>query len=462
MSLITKEDVINAIRQFLSDRLNDPTRLPKEERTLERLKESGDDAKIEAQMEKIANLKEQHEFEIWIENAATRLTQQLKFGTHISKGIHSASKGDNINLNMIDIKPLPKGYVGSQSLKHLEVDASGSASALPLAAFFLCEVVEGVSIRDLLQTNHSALKGAFSENPIKSDEYQALFEAALNNQIGSPETSELNKQILWPFQDGINSIHQDQYLNLVPLYPISLANQLYFKVREQYSDENRENRKNRYKKTALKKSYHSHVDLAVVKLGGANAQNVSQLNKRQNGVNYLIPSIPPQIGEQKGYRPRKGNRSLFSDSLSRYFLCKEGLSLMVRAIKSQQNRVGIRSMREEGFDLIIAGIFSIARNLQKEPGWSEFSSLAEEERFWLDPAFKALLIEEGRASQFEDEDAWLDLIERRFANWLSEALKKQVGVEKAREFDDTEVREWRLNFREAVNASRRRSEEAFK
>ncbi len=458
MSLITKEDVINAIRQFLSDRLNDPTRLPKEERALERLKESGDDAKIEAQMEKIAKLKARFSFKEWMEDALTRRIQWIDIATHTSKGIHPDSKGDNVLLQTDERKTDGK-YLSSHDLKTLRLDATGNAAALDIFAMLNLEVA-GKTILEWVLEKEPAVMTALSENEQEATQYFDILYKKVTGSIEEPQTHERNKQILWPRE--FTASETDAYQVLIPLHPSSLCNALYQKVGVRFSETNKKRRENRYKKTAVKEPYVSFVDLAVTNLGGSNPQGVSQLASSQGGRYMLIPSIPPQMREQKGYRPRKGSRSLFSDSLSRYFLCKEGLSLMVRAIKSQQNRVGIRSMREEGFDLIIAGIFSIARNLQKEPGWSEFSSLAEEERFWLDPAFKALLIEEGRASQFEDEEAWLDLIERRFANWLSEALKKQVGAEKAREFDDTEVREWRLNFREAVNASRRRSEEAFK
>src|SRR5699024_9024230 len=156
-----------------------------------------------------------------------------------------------------------------------------------------------------------------------------------------PQTHERNKQILWPRE--FTASETDAYQVLIPLHPSSLCNALYQKVGVRFSETNKKRRENRYKKTAVKETYVSFVDLAVTSMVVSNPQGVSQLVSSQGGRYMINPSIPPQIGEQKEYLPRQGNRSIFNDSLSRYFLCIEGLSLMVRAIKSQQNRVGIGS-----------------------------------------------------------------------------------------------------------------------
>ena len=68
---------------------------------------------INSATQKIADLKQQFSRQQWLEKAAHSMAQQLKFGTHISKGIHPDSKGDNINFKTD--RELPEGLVGSQN-----------------------------------------------------------------------------------------------------------------------------------------------------------------------------------------------------------------------------------------------------------------------------------------------------------------------------------------------------------
>lgn len=446
MNQITKQEVKDVIERFLQQRLDD--RLPAEERKLERLLESGDDKAIEAQHERIDKLKSQHQFEVWIENAATKFTNQLAMGTHLPKGLHPDARGDSINVNQVQFSLEGRdNFVGSHTIKTWEIDATGNAAALPLNALYELEVAPGVLLRDLLQQNHPALVGLFSADPKLAQEYLTLFQAVLTNQIKTPAISGRHKQILWPVSGAVESLMKDQYKIVVPLYPHSFTHYLYHKVRDQFTDDNKKNRNQRFDRpNAVEQSaYFSMKDLAMVQLGGSNQQNVSQLNARQGGRHYLLSTMPPTISERRGFYPRRGDRTIFTDRLWNYPLCKQGLEGMVKAIKAKHNNMWIRQDREDSLDQIILGIVLIMRNLHKDRGWSEGYQLRSEEKLWLDLDYYQQSDDDLRET-FHDEE-WIQKISRRFSEWVNSALKQYVKRKKL-EFGDIEQKEWRLSFQD--------------
>src|SRR5690606_19190375 len=218
-----------------------------------------DAAKVAVINESLAKLREKYSLEVWMQDAAERMAGQLRFGTHISKGIHPDSKGDNLNFQAD--KPLPDGVVGSQTLTSLPVDANGNAAALPLAAFFEAWVdeVKGIKIRTLIQAQHPAIEKALSADDEKSKAYVEHFRAALINPVDSPATHERNKQLLWPLE---NSITEDSYCAIVPLYPSALTSQFFSKINNaRFSDENKQARESRKKKPAEHQAYLSIPDI---------------------------------------------------------------------------------------------------------------------------------------------------------------------------------------------------------
>ena len=63
---------------------------------LAKAEEAGDKAKIASLQTSLSALKSKYGLDAWLEQVAVRFAAQLKFGSHISKGIHSSSQGDNV------------------------------------------------------------------------------------------------------------------------------------------------------------------------------------------------------------------------------------------------------------------------------------------------------------------------------------------------------------------------------
>ena len=102
---ITPELASSAVKAFLISQYNKKTET--EQKQLAKAVESNDLISISTLNEKLTIAKDKYQLDNWMDNAANKMAKQISFGTHISKGIHSSSKGDNINFEPETV--LPKG-----------------------------------------------------------------------------------------------------------------------------------------------------------------------------------------------------------------------------------------------------------------------------------------------------------------------------------------------------------------
>lgn len=452
---ITETQVREAVQRFLREQFE--KKAEPDLKALEKLDPVDDADKIAAAREKIAELESKYELESWMQDASGRMASQLRFGTHISKGIHPDSKGDNVNFKSRN--PLPEGLTGSQSVANLPLDANGNAAALPLAAFFdyLVDEQGQIRLRDLIQADHPSLERAFSSDQETSRQHATRFKATLDNVIEAAATHERNKQTLWPLQ---NAIDEDRYQTLVPLYPSAFTHAVFQKLNEmRFGEANKEARDNRRKKNVEQRPYVSIPGVAVVRLGGTKPQNVSQLTSRQGGRNYLLPSLPPFFSSANEFRLSDKQPSLFDVRLARH--CRPGLNQLCDVIKAPGNTQELRESRRAAVDAILHAIFTLAAHIQQgnSPGWSRKYNLSLPEKYWLDP----------ERAQLDDEDAfrearlnsnWQDSVGEQFALWLNERIKRKLR-KLSIHIGDAEHLEWKREMEEAIKASQRAGEELF-
>lgn len=447
MENISKEQVENAIRNFLTEQYDKKTE--KEQKHLATgtlgLEET---TKVNALL---TEMKNKYSLEVWMEDAANRLSKQLYFGTHLSKGIHPDAKGDNINF----IGCGNAAHIGTQSVISSLLDANGNAAALPLAAFFDYSVTEKIKIRHLINEKHHSVKGAFSSDTNKSDEYQMAFYSALNDELKEPATHERNKQLLWPI-----SLEQNSYVNIIPLYPSVLTHEFYLKINGlRYSDENKQARDNRFKKNVEQHIYMSLPNMAAVQLGGTKPQNISSLMSKQGGRNYLLPSLPPSYQQQSIVRISPHAASLFDKVLD--YRCKDIFSALVNLIKAKYNNVNIRDARKSILDNLLFQVLAVASTLQQEKpaGWSKDYKLDYSEKLWLDPYRAELEGEEKFASDREQQE-WRVDISHRFAHWVNNRLKKELPLIKD-DLADAEHQEWKNEMRDMIAETQRAGQGVF-
>tara|TARA_R110001583_G_scaffold97103_3_gene241850 strand:- start:743 stop:2113 length:1371 start_codon:yes stop_codon:yes gene_type:complete len=455
MEAITEEQVKATVLRFLKEQCD--KKLEPDLKALEKLDAMKDAEKIASLQANISAIKVKYEAENWMADAANRMAKQLRFGTHISKGIHPDSKGNNLNFNTTS--SLPEGIVGSQTLSDLPIDANGNAAALPLATFFEAEVEasNGVKLRKLIQSQHSAVEGAFSSNGELSAQYANSFKTALDNAIEEPTTYERNKQLLWPMN---NAISDNAYVAVVPLYPSALTSQFFQKINNaRFSEENKLARENRKKKSVDQQSYLSIPDIAIVRLGGTKPQNISQLTSKQSGRSYLLSSMPPKYEAKIEYRITKSQISLFNARLVQ--CCGLGLGQLYQVISDFKNTVDVRDSRKEALDLILASIFALVEQIHKmyTPGWSKDYQLSMHEKYWLDPHRADLEGEEDFAENRLSSD-WQATIVGQFSLWINARLQKRFK-NIAKDFGDEEYFEWQREIEDAIKSSLRSGKEIF-
>lgn len=447
MNQITKEQVQKAVHDFLNEQYQSKTE--KEQKQLIKAQEESDYEKISELNEKLVEAKNKYSFEAWVEDAANRMAKQLRFGTHISKGVHPDAKGDNVSFFVQGERP----FVGSHDVKEKLLDANGNAAALPLAAFFDYPISEekNLKISDAILSESPDIKEAFSNDKILAESYFNSFYQALVGEIEIPVTHERNKQMLWPVSDK-------NYISIVPLYPSVFTHMVYKKLNElRFSEENKTARENRFKKTAEDTAYLSISSIAVTKLGGTKPQNVSSLTSKQGGRNYLLPSLPPQFKQNQSFKIQPYADSLFSKGLE--YRCRDIFSALVRLIKTDYNNVNIRNARKDILDSLLYKVLAIASTIQEEypAGWSKDYSLHMSEKLWLDP--QRAEQDEQFAGQRQSQE-WQQDISNRFANWLNAQLKQQFKQIK-HEFADAEHLEWQKEMQEMINETQHQGMEIF-
>lgn len=429
----------NAVKAFLASQYDKKTET--EQKQLAKAVESSDHAKVTELKETLVDAKEKYSVAHWIPDAAIRMAKQLNFGTHISKGVHPDAKGDNVSFKSIN--NLPEAIIGTHSIDSGYIDANGNAAALPLAAFFDFEINETTKIRDLILADNADFIASLASDQTLANTYQQTFKSTLQNIISEPITHERNKQTLWVTNAYKETdIEQLDYINIVPLYPSVLTHEVYQRINHlKFSDDNKAARDNRFKKTAGQRPYVSLNNLATVQLGGTKPQNVSLLMSKQGGRNYLLPSLPPIIKQDRAFKLSKFANSIFSTGME--YNAREAIQSIFKSIKDTRNIVDVREARKRAIDEVLYQIFAAAEDIRTTlpAGWSQDYELDRIEKLWLDPKRADLEGETEFKAEREEDDAWHSQIIHRFARWLNTLMQaefKQIDSN----FGDAEHLEW--------------------
>lgn len=451
MSLqIDKTTIEKAIQAFLTAQYDKKTE--KEQKQLAKAVEDNDVAKVAELQAFLQPFKDKYQKQTWLVEAK-KMAENVQVGTHISKGIHPSSRGDNVNFT----SEVSHDFVNTRTIKSTFLDANSPRGAidLPLVAFFEWEVIKGIKMRDVILQNSEAVQKSFADDIELSKSYQQAFLDCLNNQLKNPKTHELNKQLLYPLAN-------DEYISLIPLHPSVLTHEFFIKINDKkYNEDNKTARENRHKKNVTQQRYISIHDLASVQLGGTKPQNVSQLMSKQGGRNYLLPSLPPKFKSSDSIRISPNAQSIFDGKAIQYH-AREQLKALFALIKTDYNNVHIRDARKSILDEIVYRVFEIAFNLQnnRPAGWSkDYPYLKMAEKYWLDP-HRGELEGEDEFKLARETKNWREEIEIAFADWLQHLLKLEFRPI-AHEFADPEHNEWRDEIKEEIKQSLRLGQGVF-
>ena len=239
-------------------------------------------------------------------------------------------------------------------------------------------------------------------------------------------THTLAKQVYW--LEGNDPTHDDNFVLLAPLYASSLAHVVHTEIQEDCFGESAETARddrqgNKYSEHVL----HEYPNLAVQKLGGANPRNVSLLNNKRNGINYLFSSCPPSWRSRQ-IRPIFYQESVFS-VFEKHPAIQKVLTKLRQLLEKAPKRNAPTRKKRDAYILTIIGNLRqyVEELLSLTPGWTSDNRchLADEERCWLDPFATA---KDPDFSELWTDLNWAPEIERRFANWLNSQLRQNLPM----------------------------------
>ena len=347
--------------------------------------------KVVAVIKTLGELEDYYQYDNWLQHAAYSMTKSATLATHISKGVHSMSKGDSVLFK--DAGDRPKYIAGSHNIVSDVVDISGSAAALPIYNFINLEV-DGVTIKQLVEQSDPAMISALSDD--KDTAYALLdnLQTFLSKQVEQPLTSEVNKQLLFPKNADsfdIEELDELEYETVVPLYASVFLHEVRNKINDvRFGDEHKEAIKNRFSQdadTLEHTPYKTIKNLATIKLGGSKPANISKVVVMSAGEMVLLPNNPPPMKKINAYLIPKYVSSIF-DSVKIAAKLKTGLAhLAYTTIAYDKHPVfKTKNAKRAALERVITEIFDIALILQKnKAGWLANYALNDHEKYWLDP-----------------------------------------------------------------------------
>ena len=302
---------------------------------------------------------------------------------------------------------------------------------------------QATKIRDLILADDPDFIHSLAIDRQLAQTYQTTFKQALQNRITEPVTHERNKQTLW-VTNAYQGVDLDalEYTTIIPLYPSVLTHEVYQRINHlKFSDDNKAARDNRFKKTAEQRPYVSLNDLATLQLGGTKPQNVSLLMSKQGGRNYLLPSLPPIIKRERGFKLSKFASSIFSTGME--YKAREAIHSIFKSIEDTRNIVDVREARKRAIDEVLYQIFAAAADIRTSlpAGWSKDYELERAEKLWLDPKRADLEGEDEFKYEREQDDAWHGKIVHSFARWLNTLMQAEFKAI-ASDFGDAEHLDW--------------------
>ena len=378
--------------------------------------------KLPEDAQKRAELEAQFQPEIWIEDAARRVSQ-IQAVTHSLKAIHPDARGTNLYCPPATLPD--RAELGSHVLgEDFSSDVVGNAAALDVYKFLRVEANDTPLLAAVLAEDPDLI-AALSTDSERATAWCRAF-AGLVQPRGDLSSHTHGKQVYWLIGDfPTNDSH---YHLLAPLYATSLTHRFHATINEgRFGDAAKAAREARKEKRTYEHGFAEYPELATQKLGGTKPQNVSQLNSERGGVNYLLASLPPQWKS-------KVREPLNIESAFKRFGARELVYELVRELRlfletNPAKILATRDFREDLVDRLIDELawFSGEMHNALPAGWSAQPTcrLPIAEQLWLDPA-RAI-----RDDDFHREWQrmnWPEEIGRNFGYWLNKELEGRLPV----------------------------------
>lgn len=399
---------IKSLRAFIEKLINKrlESKIEKENKELNKAKSQEDKDKIE---NKIRKLIAEHQREAFLAKAAKE-AKYINFATHIPKFTHSSASG--ASSICFQQRTVPHDFiVNTDAIKGITVDVGVNNSTGLYISSFLSNSFEGETLIEMVSRRAPELAHAMSDDIDLANEWMDKFSKIKEPLF--PSSDNLMKQVYFPLKDG-------SYHLVSPVFPTSLVHEVHETVKsKRFSDTAAAARKARKDNLMHETGYMDFYDLAYVYYGGAQPQNVSQLNSSRRGAGVLFASVPPNWRSKS--LSSVNSESVFHNRFAYRPFVKELLNEIHELAKSNYNNFHIR----EGVkNLVKAMSYELAdlsyEMLELPAGWSKNPEcrLNYYEKLWLDPFSDA---EGSREAYLSGK--WCGEVAKRFARWLTKQIK---------------------------------------
>jgi len=304
-----------------------------------------------------------------------------------------------------------------------QFDIIVSANYLATENFFRLVLEDNKTILEHLEQDTDYIRNQFSRsthsyNQLRND----LLAFKLNTS--QPKTYDSVKQVYFPTDP-----EREIYHLLSVLMPSGILYELKNRINAMHFSEQAKASREARKKNKAASDYSELYDLLSIRFGGANPQNISASNTKNNGVSYLLPASPPVLKRRRINPPRN---SFFDLSYTKpgYYqdLFEELHQTLSLAINNKAIRNKIKTRVKAIFFAVIDRSWEI-RYL--EAGWSDserYIHLPKAQKLWLDQQYR----------QSADKDEyWLQTIQNGLIRWFDHAYR-QVLKDKAYPLSDYE------------------------
>lgn len=392
------------------------------------------DPKYQAEVDK-------HEPQEWLSSAVERAVQ-IQVVTHPLKATYPNAHIKKTTSLYCRPENLPQHpFVSTQVLgSDFADDVTGNAAALDVYGL-LQEIVNGKTLLELCLDEDKDLEAALHDDPEIARKWLTDLAYITQPKMEGVASHALAKQLYW--LTGNDPYSNEDYVLVSPLYSSTLAHRVFEQINhDRFSDEAKEIRDAVRQKKQHDGVARSYPNLAVQVIGGANPQGVSSLSSRRRGVNYLLPSLPPNWHQQAQRPP------FYVDSVFMIFGKRRDTREWIEKLQTflasdPPANLATRKRVDSLVEGLLDELYIFADAYQQiEPGWSasELCLLPQAQGYWLDP-MRALQDAEFAAGWLNND--WDTLIENDFARWLNAQLGKWVSY-----LGDVEFRRWAKAMRQ--------------
>ena len=247
---------------------------------LDKLKD--DDAEAAS---KRLDLQQAHVREVWLANAASRVSW-IQVASHILKGIHPSARGTSLYVNTFTSND--PHLLGTHTLQGHQIDdVTGDAAALDVFKFLKLQH-QGQSLLVRLTQQDSATLIALSEDADQATQWAEDFAGIVKGK-SSAASHTLAKQLYFPLTDGA-------YHLLAPLFPTALVHGIHLRLQEdRFSEAAKAARTAKRAQQAHPHGYCDYPNMVVRKMGGSKAPQLVHCRVGSSEIHRVAARRPEGV-----------------------------------------------------------------------------------------------------------------------------------------------------------------------